>query len=43
MAEDQETAEYAQHRLPDITPVDTITNIFLHRISKISMLMHVDN
>ena len=35
MAEDQETAEYAQHRLPDITPVETVT---LYPIS-ISMLM----
>ena len=39
VAEDQETAEYAQHRLPDITPVETVTNIFLHPISIISMLM----
>ena len=39
MAEDQETAEYAQHRLPDITPVETVTNIFLYPISITSMLM----
>ena len=42
MAEDQETVEYAQHQLPDIIPVEAVTNIiFLHPIyiSIISMLM----